>query len=62
MRLPSRAKDPNKIHYLTAFYNTKFGLPLVPFNNQDNDAFLKFYNRDPMTINGKLLRSLHLHC
>lgn len=52
MRLPNKPKDP-KTHFLTDYYaKTKFDLPLVPFNNSDDNAFLKFYNMTPMSFTG----------
>lgn len=50
MRLPNEPDDENKTHFLTDFYISKFQLPVVPFNNSDDNAYLKFYNMDPMTI------------
>lgn len=53
MRLPNKPDDPNKTHYLTDYYaKTKFNLPLVPFNNSDDNAFVKFYNMEPLPIKG----------
>ena len=52
MRLPSPPTDPNKIHFLTDFYATLFKLPLVPFVNGDDNAFLKFYNMEKVRIKG----------
>ena len=57
MRLPNKPNDPNKTHYLTDYYaKTKFGLPLVPFNNSDDNALVKFYNMEPIPIKG-----IHFH-
>ena len=52
-RLPNKPNDPNKTHYLTDYYaKEEFGLPLVPFNNSDNNAFVKFYSMEPLPIKG----------
>ena len=52
MRLPNRKDDPNKIHFLSDFYISKFELPLASFKNSDEDAFVKFYNMNAMTYRG----------
>ena len=52
MRLPGKPDDKNKIHFLTDFYAKKFDLPLVPFHNSDDNAFLKFYNEEKVTYTG----------
>ncbi len=54
MRLPGAPGASHDIHYLTDFYIQKFGLEgkVVPFNNFDKNALLKFYNSDPITIEG----------
>ncbi len=41
------------IHYLTDFYIRETELDVVPFHNSDGNAYLKFYNYDRMTIDGK---------
>ena len=58
MRLPSKPDDPDKIHDLTDFYIQKFGLPLAPFKNADNNALLKFYNHPLITIKSELIGSI----
>jgi hypothetical protein len=55
MRLPDMVGKIKKTHFLTDFYISKFHLPIVPFNNYDANAFLKFYNAPPQTISGMLL-------
>ena len=56
MRLPCAPTDPNKTHFLTDFYaSTRFKLPLVPFVNSDDNAFLKFYNMERVQIKGTCL-------
>lgn len=60
MRLPNPPKQKEKTHYLTDYYaKTKFDLNLVPFNNFDDNAFLKYYNMVPTQIKGIIImRSL----
>ena len=54
MRLPGKPDSSVKIHYLTDFYaETEFGLKLLPFNNADDNAWLKFYDEDRIKIKGK---------
>lgn len=57
MRLPNKPCDENKIHFLPDFYINRFKLPVVPFNNYDENAFLKFYDMKPMTIKGILMNN-----
>ena len=53
MRLPDKPDSPEKIHFLTDFYAVKeFGLKLLPFNNTDDNAWLKFYDEDRIRIKG----------
>ena len=59
MRLPNKPND-TKTHYLTNYYaKEKFGLPLVPFNNADDNAFVKFYNMEPLPIKGTHFHSFN---
>ena len=61
MRLPNEPNAPRKTHFLTDYYAAnKFHLPLKPFNNKDENAFLKFYNMEPMTIKGMELLYISL--
>ena len=62
MRLPNPPESKKeKTHYLTDYYaKTKFELHLVPFNNYDDNAFLKFYNMTPMSIKGKCCQMITL--
>ena len=54
MRLPNEP-CATKTHFLTDYYaKTKFDLDLVEFKNSDNNAFVKFYNMDPITHEGML--------
>ena len=56
MRLPKEPNDPDKTHYLTDYYAAQeFKLDLVPFNNYDQNAFLKFYDKRNIKISGKQL-------
>jgi monoamine oxidase len=51
MRLPCRPEDPNKTHFLTAYYSEKlFKLELLDFVNTNENGFLKFYNNPPVQI------------
>ena len=53
MRLPNLCDDENKAHYLTDFYAAKeFNLKLGPFNNYDENAWLKFYGKEKIKISG----------
>ena len=53
MRLPGSPTAKDKIHFLTDFYVTdEFHLTTLPFNNSDENAFLKFYNMEPIRIEG----------
>ncbi len=52
MRLPNQPDDPNKPHFMTDFYATLFQLPLAPFVNFNENAYLKFYNREKVQIKG----------
>jgi hypothetical protein len=52
MRLPNTPDYQPKTHYLTDFYVDYFKLKTIPFNNADDNAFLKFYNMEPITIDG----------
>ena len=52
MRLPGALSDVYKPHFLSDFYAKRFKLPLVPFNNADENCFLKFYNMKPVQIKG----------
>ena len=57
MRLPDKPDSPVKMHFLTDFYaETEFGLKLLPFNNSDDNAWLKFYDEDKIKIAGKVLK------
>ena len=54
MRIPDKPDSSVKMHYLTDFYaETEFGLKLLPFNNSDDNAWLKFYDEDKIKIKGK---------
>ena len=54
MRIPDKPDSSVKMHYLTDFYaETEFGLKLLPFNNADDNAWLKFYDEDKIKIKGK---------
>lgn len=53
MRIPCRANAKVKTHFLTDYYGeTKFKLPMVPFINECDNAFLKFYDNPRITIKG----------
>ena len=53
MRIPCRADAKVKTHFLTDYYGeTKFKLPMVPFINECDNAFLKFYDNPRITIKG----------
>ena len=53
MRLPDKPDSPEKMHFLTDFYaKEEFGLKLLPFNNADDNAWLKFYDEDKIKIKG----------
>ena len=57
MRLPGWPHDTKKKHhYLTDYYIDHLGLKrdLAKFNNQDDNAFLKFYNMEPVTYTGMI--------
>lgn len=57
MRLPGLPNNPKaKHHYLTDYYINHFGLrkDLAKFNNADDNAFLKFYNMEPVTYTGMI--------
>ena len=58
MRLPSEPDATEKIHFLTDFYNKKFQMDLVPFNNSDEDGFLKFYNEERITHSGRTVATV----
>ena len=55
MRLPNKWDDKVKTHYLTDFYAKEFDLTLGPFNNSDDNAWLKFYDQKKIKISGKHL-------
>lgn len=53
MRIPDKPDSSEKMHYLTDFYaETEFGLKLLPFNNSDDNTWLKFYDEDKIKIKG----------
>jgi len=53
MRLPDPPDKEKKTHFLTDFYVTnEFHLDTLPFSNSDKNAFLKFYNMEPIRIEG----------
>ncbi len=53
MRLPCPPNAEEKIHFLTDLYVTdEFHLKTLPFNSSDENAFLKFYNMEPIRIEG----------
>ena len=53
MRLPNLYTDKDKTHYLTDFYAAKeFNLKLGPFNNYDENAWLKFYGKEKIRTSG----------
>lgn len=56
MRLPCPPNAKTKIHFLTDFYASeeRFKLPLAPFANYSEKAYLKFYNEDAIRIVGEL--------
>ena len=55
MRLPKLPNAPNKQHFLTDYYATEeFKLKLIPFVNEDKNAWYKFYDKDKIRISGKL--------
>ena len=59
MRLPCSKEAKNKIHFLTDFYAAeRFKLPLAPFDNYSENAYLKFYNDDRVRIKGRLNKKL----
>ncbi len=55
MRLPGKSDAKEKIHFLTDFYAKKFHMPLIPFHNSDENAFLKFYNEEKVTYPGNFV-------
>lgn len=55
MRLPNKFKDEDKTHYLTDFYANQFELKLGPFNNYDENAWLKFYDKEKIKVSGMYL-------
>lgn len=55
MRLPNKFKDEDKTHYLTDFYANQFKLKLGPFNNYDENAWLKFYDKEKIKVSGMYL-------
>ena len=64
MRLPDPPEKAEKTHFLTDYYlKTEFGLDTLPFKNIDKNAFLKFYNMEPIRIEGIALPSIiyYLH-
>ena len=64
MRLPDPPGKADKKHFLTDYYlKTEFGLDTIPFNNADKNAFLKFYNMEPIRIEGIALHHvLYIIC
>ena len=53
MQFPDKPDSNIKMHYLTDYYaDTEFGLKLLPFNNADNNAWLKFYSKNKIKISG----------
>ena len=52
MRLPNLCTDKDKTHYLTDFYANEFNLHLGPFNNYDENALLKFYDKKTIKVSG----------
>lgn len=52
MRLPNLCTDEEKAHYLTDFYAKEFNLKLGPFNNYDENAWLKFYDKEKIKVSG----------
>ena len=54
MRFPDKHDSSVKMHYLSNFYTeTEFGLKLLPFNNADDNTWLKFYDKDKIKLSGK---------
>lgn len=61
MRIPDTPDSSVKMHFLTDFYaETEFGLTLLPFNNSDENAWLKFYDEDKIRIRG-IIHTYTLH-
>lgn len=55
MRLPNLPCDKNKTHYLTDYYaSEEFKLKLGPFNNYDDNTWLKFYDQEKIRTSGRL--------
>ena len=55
MRLPDEVDSEEKEHFLTDYYaTTEFGLKMLPFNNSDDNAWLKFYGDKKIRISGEL--------
>ena len=53
MRFPDQPDSSVRMHYLSDFYaKTEFGLKLLPFNNADGNAWLKFYGKNKIRISG----------
>ena len=53
MRLPDKVDSKEKIHFLTDYYaTTEFGLKILPFNNSDDNTWLKFYAEKKIKISG----------
>jgi len=60
MRLPGKADSEEKTHFLTDYYITnEFGLETLPFNNQDDNAWLKFYGDEKIKIGGELVVAIY---
>ena len=55
MRLLDTIESKEKMHFLTDRYvTTELGLKILPFNNEDDNAWLKFYGDKKIKISGKL--------
>jgi len=55
MRLPDKVESEEKMHFLTDYYINEFGLEILPFNNSDDRAWLKFYSKKKIRISGMLI-------
>ena len=55
MRIPCKLTDDYRTHFLTDFYaEEKFHLPMLPFINECDNAYLKFYDNKKVRIKGKM--------
>ena len=62
MRFPDQLDSTVRMHYLSDFYaETEFGLKMLPFNNADDNTWLKFYNKDKIRLSG-IIEPLLIFC